>query len=239
MTDGAAQRSRTLRRRPPLRLGVAVVTVVLVVLAAWRFVWLPHWRPPLQAGERFGIDVSAHQHLVDWRAVAADGITFAYIKASEGGDFTDVRFERNWREADAAGLDRGAYHFFTLCTPGAAQARHFLSVAPPEPAALPPALDIDLGGNCSDRPDPVDIAEEVDAFLRPVENEWGVPMVLYVGADFERRYPIKDRLDRPLWLFSLFGRPRHEQWWIWQLHGFASVAGVEGGVDLDVMRSAP
>lgn len=218
---------------------LGIVALLAVVAAIWWYVWLPHWRPPLQAGERYGIDVSAHQEAIDWEAVAGDGITFAYIKASEGGDWTDERFEENWEGADDAGLDRGAYHFFTLCTPGAAQARQFLSVAPPEPSALPPALDVELAGNCSERPDPAVLAAEVDAFLEPVEAAWGVPVVLYVGSDFEERYPIKDRLDRPLWLLSLLGRPNHDRWWIWQLHGFASVKGVSGRVDLDVMRPRP
>ena len=82
--------------------------------AAWWFWWVPSWRPPLEDGERYGIDVSAHQRAIDWQAVAADGIEFAYVKATEGGDFTDRRFADNWAAADAAGLDRGAYHFLLL-----------------------------------------------------------------------------------------------------------------------------
>jgi len=31
-----------------------------------------------------GIDVSSHQPSVNWAAVAANGISFAYIKATEG-----------------------------------------------------------------------------------------------------------------------------------------------------------
>ena len=76
------------------------------------FLWVPNWRPPLREGERYGIDVSAHQGTIDWVRAARDGITFAYVKTTEGRDFTDERFDENWREA---GLDRGAYHFFTLC----------------------------------------------------------------------------------------------------------------------------
>jgi lysozyme len=37
----------------------------------------------LKEGERYGIDVSAHQDVIDWRQVTGDGITFAYIKATE------------------------------------------------------------------------------------------------------------------------------------------------------------
>lgn len=123
--DGHAPR----RRRWPF---VALVVVVLLAGGgtAWWYVWVPNWRPPLRAGERYGIDVSAHQGVIDWTRVAGDNISFVYVKATEGGDFTDSRFAQNWTGAHEAGLDRGVYHFFTLCTPGAAQAQHFLDVAP-------------------------------------------------------------------------------------------------------------
>lgn len=42
-----------------------------------------------------GVDVSHHQGQIDWDALAADGTTFAYIKASEGGDWTDDLFSAN------------------------------------------------------------------------------------------------------------------------------------------------
>ncbi len=37
-----------------------------------------------------GIDVSHHQGTVDWEAVASAGISFAYVKATEGSDFVEV-----------------------------------------------------------------------------------------------------------------------------------------------------
>ncbi|HEX2294006.1 MAG TPA: GH25 family lysozyme [Actinomycetota bacterium] len=214
---------------------VGAAGAVAAAAATWWLWWVPAWRPPLQEGERYGIDVSSHQGRVDWARVAADGIEFAYLKASEGGDFVDERFAENWEGAAAAGLDRGAYHFFTLCTAGDVQARHFLAVAPPEEGALPPAVDLELAGNCGARPPAVAVRAELDRFLSLVETAWGQEIVLYVGEDFEERYPGRDRLGRPLWLRRFLVRPDGD-WWIWQLHGRARVDGVEGGVDLDVMR---
>jgi lysozyme len=224
------------RRRWPL-VAVLAVAVLAGMLATWWFLWVPNWRPPLEEGERYGIDVSGHQDVIYWREVADDGITFAYIKATEGGDFTDDRFDENWRGAREAGLDLGAYHFFTLCTPGADQARHFLDVAPPESNALQPAVDLELAGNCSARPSPAELKEQLGDFIRLVEGAWGREVILYVGDDFERAYPVRHELDRPLWDHRFLLRPDLEGWLIWQLHGYARVDGIDGGVDLDVMRA--
>lgn len=120
----------------------------------------------------------AHQDSVDWGTVAQDDIEFAYIKATEGGDFTDDPFEENWSAAGDAGIARGAYRFFTLCTPGERQAEHFLEIAPPGPNALLPAVDLELAGNCSERPPAEDVYEQLDTFLEVVEQAWGRPVLL-------------------------------------------------------------
>lgn len=190
----------------------------------------------MSAGERYGIDVSAHQGRIDWTSVAKDDIEFAYVKATEGADFIDDRFEENWAAVDEAGLDRGAYHFFTLCTPGDEQAENFLQIAPPDPHALAPAVDLELAGNCSDRPRRSDVLNELRNFIERVEHAWRQELVLYLGNDFESFYKVRAPLDRPLWLRRFLMRP-DEGWLIWQLHGYARVDGVSGGVDLDVMRA--
>ena len=63
--------------------------------------------------------------------------------------------------------------------------------------------------------------------------------MLYVGDEYEREYPVRERLSRPLWHRRFLRRPNVDGWVIWQLHGYASVAGVSGGVDLNVMRPSP
>src|SRR5262245_23210524 len=59
-----------------------------------------------------GTDVSKYQTSVGWSDAKAAGISFAFLKATEGGDRVDDNFAQNWRMARAAGVPRGAYHFF-------------------------------------------------------------------------------------------------------------------------------
>ena len=202
------------------------------------FGWFPQYRPSLRQGEAYGVDVSHHQKGVDWQRVVDDGISFAYIKATEGGDHVDRQFRTNWDGARRAGLTRGAYHFFTLCAPGAMQAKHFIDMAPPDPDALPPAVDLELAGNCSDRPSPVLVARELEDFLHLVETASGQRAVLYIGDDFERRYPTRASLDRPLWHRRILRRPAGIDWVVWQFTGWGQVDGISGPVDINVMRTA-
>lgn len=70
----------------------------------------------LVVASRFGIDVSEHQGLIDWQAVAADGVEFAFIRlgnrgATEGQLYLDEHFEANLTGAKQAGLLVGVYFF--------------------------------------------------------------------------------------------------------------------------------
>ncbi|HKN97283.1 MAG TPA: GH25 family lysozyme, partial [Pseudonocardiaceae bacterium] len=84
--------------------------------------------PPRPGATMPGLDVSHHQGTVNWRAVAAEGATFAYLKATEGTTFVDGQFSRNAAGSRAAGLFRGAYHFaLPDRSSGAAQADFFVN----------------------------------------------------------------------------------------------------------------
>jgi hypothetical protein len=84
-----------------------------------------------------------------------------------------------------------------------------------------------------------EVEEQLRVFIRLVEAAWRREVILYVGDDFEQAYPVRQELDRPLWLRRFLLRPDVEGWLIWQLHGYARVHGIDGGVDLDVMRASP
>lgn len=226
-------RGRRRFRRWPIVVGTVLAVVSAATAWGW-FVWLPGYRPDLQQGERYGIDVSNHQGRIEWERVALDDISFAYIKATEGGDFVDSRFTENWAGARAAGLTTGAYHFFTLCAAGDRQAQNFLHVVPRSPDALPAAVDLELAGNCGARPGQAAVDRELRAFLALVEEATGVDVVLYVGDDFEARYQVRGSMGRPLWIRRLLRRPDVTGWVIWQASSFAKVDGVSGRVDLDV-----
>ncbi len=75
----------------------------------------------------WGVDVSHYQGEIDWEALRAQGVRFAFIKATEGSSHVDERFAQNADGASAAGVPAGAYHFFSFESPGQTQAENLLS----------------------------------------------------------------------------------------------------------------
>jgi lysozyme len=240
-TTDAADAAPTGRRRLSQRgrRAALVVVMMLVAMAAVPIIthwWRPHYRPELQPGESYGIDVSHYQGSIDWQAVAADGIDFAYLKATEAGDWVDETFATNWDGARAAGLDVGAYHFFTFCRTGADQAANFLRVVPDD-GDLPPAVDLEFPNNCSQRSSKDDLQRELKVFLDRVEEALGEPVLLYVEDDFDERYDIVDTFSGATWERNMWRRPGNDRWTFWQCSDVAQVDGIDGGVDLDVRRA--
>ena len=74
-----------------------------------------------------GIDVSYWNAGIDWPKVRATGQRFAITKATEGITYKDPTFNNNWSGAKAAGLLRGAYHFFRCNVDAQKQADYFIN----------------------------------------------------------------------------------------------------------------
>lgn len=218
------------------KLAFSIAALLLLAGLGWRFA--THWSPDRTDFPTQGIDVSHYQGEIDWNAVHAAGVDFAYIKASEGTDLRDDRFATNWTGTAAAGIERGAYHFFSLCTPAREQATNFIALVPREAEALPHALDLEFGGNCAARPPRDALLAEVATFIQMVEAHSEKPMILYMTREFEDQYRVSEAINRPLWLRRAGLEPAYgnRPWVMWQANPRLHVEGIEGPVDWDVVR---
>jgi lysozyme len=221
------------------RIGFILLLVGAAIVASGALYWFGIWIPNEPSKKEFairGIDVSHHQHAIEWPAVKRAGMQFAYIKATEGADYKDPDFGRNWTESAVAGIPHGAYHFFTLETPGKLQAANFLAVVPAEAGALPPAIDLEFSGyNLKRRPPREDFAKELAAFYDALLIHYQQVPVIYTAYDFKDQYLKKMPIER-LWFREILTHPRigDERWTFWQFSARGRVKGVSKPVDLNV-----
>lgn len=185
-----------------------------------------------------GIDVSKYQREVDWESARAGGVAFAYLKSTEGGDRVDDRFDENWKRAGAAGMPRGAYHFFYHCRTGAEQARWFIENVPKQANALPPVLDVEWtpdSPTCTIRPPRAELVREMEDFLDLVERRYGTKPIVYAPIDIHRERLVGMLPRHEFWLRAVKDHPnnvytgRPFRFWQWTATG--TVPGVSGEVD--------
>jgi len=184
-----------------------------------------------------GVDVSHHQNEIDWpRLVRESKIGFAFIKATEGTDLIDRRFQENWRGAEGR-VARSAYHFFTFCTSGDDQARNLLSTAP-DSGELPRAIDVEFGGNCTSWKSLAEVRGELKELVSAVEQKDGRAPILYVTKQSYNRIVRGHFEGIPIWIREVVFRPSAEEYpdlMFWQYAGNGRLKGVDTLVDLNVL----
>jgi lysozyme len=183
-----------------------------------------------------GIDVSHYQGHVNWGAVRGAGCAFAFAKATEGAGDTDPFFATNWAGMKAAGLLRGAYHFFRSEQDAAQQAAHFLSTVQLGTGDLPPVLDIEIADGVSGAA----LVGGVQTWLDAVEPAAGVTPIIYTDASFWNANLNAQFGAYPLWIAHYTAAPAPtplprgwSDWTLWQYSQSLHIEGVNGAADHD------
>lgn len=137
-----------------------------------------------------GVDVSSYQGNVNWSALAASGVQFAYTKATEGTYYTNPYFSQQYEGPYDDGMIRGAYHFATPdTTGGAAQADYFVNNGggwSADGRTLPGVLDIEwdpYGADCYGLSQSA-MVSWIRSFLNEYQARTGVAAVIYTATSW-------------------------------------------------------
>lgn len=195
-----------------------------------------------------GIDVSNHQRMIDWQKVAQDGYEFAFIKVTEGINFDDPYFIRNWNLAKANGLYRGAYHFPRPWeNDPRSEADWFINNVGPleETDMLVLDMEVTLQENYGD------YGSWALYFLQIIESYVGFKPLIYTAQNYisALNLAIPGMETYGLWLASWITNwsrvtenmiPKAPEPWpvtaFWQYTSKGRVSGIEGDVDLNLFN---
>ena len=190
----------------------------------------------------YGVDVSNYQGDVDWKVLKDQDISFAFIKATEGGNFTDKRFKYNWRHSKWAHVKRGAYHFFSFDSDPVEQAENFMRTVPKDSKMLPPVVDFETYGKYENAPPPKEeLVPKLAEYIGAIEEHYNMTPVIYCNTYCYNRY-IQGSFDNPVWLANPSAPPTlpdGNNWEFLQYSFYGILDGYENGVkhiDLNVYR---
>ncbi|GGZ77231.1 glycoside hydrolase family 25 protein [Streptomyces echinoruber] len=170
-----------------------------------------------------GIDVSAYQSA----SYSTDGLSFVFVKATEGRSYVNPRLSAQTKRARDAGLVVGFYHFLW---PGnlTAQAEYFLSHAPEKSGDIL-AVDWETTGDGTHASN-----AEKDAFIRKLKHlRPHHRVVLYCNRHFWLNVDTTSYAGDGLWIadYVTAGKPRIKAKWLF--HQYTS-----DPVDRDVAHFA-
>lgn len=190
-----------------------------------------------------GPDVSSFQGDVNWKEVVKH-CRFAFVKATEGLDYTDKTFTKDRVHAmRGAGIIPGFYHF-ARPQPGRKaedEAKHFIRTVKAagglRKGDLPPVLDIEWVQSLSQR----QLRQWVLSFCRTCERLTGVKPIIYTGLWFWGPRVGNPRTTfggYPLWLAAYVTSPvtflpkAWKRWTFWQFTDKGRVPGISTPCDV-------
>ncbi len=183
-------------------------------------------------GHVHGIDLSHYQGEVFWETVGENTkMAYVYLKATEGGDRIDARYERNIELAHRYGLKVGSYHFFRPKTPLHLQLKNFTAQCLPGEQDLIPMIDVETTGNLSNAA----FCDSLLTFLYMIEVAYRQKPLVYTFRNFYNRYLLGKLNDYQLMIAMYTDEEPvladERDITMWQYTGKGRIVGVNGYID--------
>lgn len=179
-----------------------------------------------------GIDLSHYQGEVFWEAIGDNSkMAYVYLKATEGGDRIDDKYERNIELAHKYGLKVGSYHFFRPKTDLTSQLENFKTQCRPSQQDLIPMIDVETKQGMGNEA----FCDSLLKFLDMVEEAYHQKPLVYTGTNFYNRYLV-GKLDGYKLMIAQYSSKEpiladDKDYLLWQYTGKGHIDGIRGYVD--------
>ena len=194
-----------------------------------------------------GIDVSVFQGNINWNAVKADGVEFAFIRLgyrgyTNGAVKLDSNFHQNIQGAQAAGIKVGVYFYSQAISRAEAieEAQFCIDELSGYRLDMPVVFDLEGAQNSQYRTRGMTTStavKMVSAFCDTVENA-GYQSMYYSYAKFlaEHEGLVAQLEDYDLWMAMYYRVPFFPyNFKIWQYSASGSVSGIAKEVDMNML----
>lgn len=179
-----------------------------------------------------GIDLSHYQGEVFWETVGGNAkMAYVYLKATEGGDRIDEKYEYNINLAHRYGLKVGSYHFYRPKTEQQKQLQNFMTQCLPGEQDLIPMIDIESTGGLGTE----EFCDSLFKFLKMVEKAYNNRPLLYTFTNFYNRH-LCGKIDDYKLMVAQYTKREPEladerDFTMWQYTGKGTIIGVSGNID--------
>ena len=198
--------------------------------------------------KKYGIDVSHWQNDINFDELTkSQSIDFMIIRAGQGLNVNDRKFERNYTYAKKYGIPLGVYLYANAqnVDEAKAEANHLLELLKGKKFELPIFYDVEAQENL----DINTITAMCNEFCKILKSA-GYKIGIYASKYYfmYKIYPNKLPTDCAIWVAS-YGRndgaiPKdtykyYGNWDIWQYTSTGKIAGINGDVDYDISYKIP
>ena len=227
---------------------ITVLIIILLVVSIVLMILNGYIIPTKIETEKYevkGVDVSEYQGEVDWEKIKGYGISFAFVKATEGSKYKDKYFKSNFEKLKTMDMLVGVYHFFSFKSSGENQALNYIETVgniQNDDTIFLPIIDVEYYGNYKkENPDKEKVIEELQKMLDKLESTYRVKPMIYTTMEFYKSYIDGNFSDYDIWIRNVITKPKlkNRDWKFWQYSGRGRLDGYSGEekfIDLNVFN---
>ena len=232
------------------RVITVALSIILILLVFFLMIFNGYIIPTKLEAEKYevrGVDVSEYQGEVDWDRIKSQGISFAFIKATEGSKSKDDYFDKNFEKLKNMDMLLGIYHFFSFETIGNEQAQNYINTVgyvENDDSIFLPIIDVEYYSYYKKaKPYKEWIIEELQTMLDKLESTYRVKPMIYTTMEFYNDYIDENFSDYDIWIRDIVTKPSLENrdWRFWQYTGKGRLDGYIGQekfIDLNVFNGS-
>ncbi len=217
-----------------MNMNICKYIITLVCLLGWAGVSAQDYQVQCEdtCSHVHGIDLSHYQGEVFWEAIGDNSkMAYVYLKATEGGDRIDDKYEQNIVLAHKYGLKVGSYHFFRPKTPLKLQLENFKAQCRPSQQDLIPMIDVETKQGLSNDA----FRDSLMTFLTMVEEAYHQKPLVYTGTNFYNKYMSGIMNGYKLMIAQYSSNEPvlndGNDYMLWQYTGKGHIDGIRGYVD--------
>lgn len=217
-----------------MNMNICKYIITLVCLLGWTCVSAQDYQVQCEdtCSHVHGIDLSHYQGEVFWEAIGDNSkMAYVYLKATEGGDRIDDKYEQNIELAHKYGLKVGSYHFFRPKTPLKLQLENFKAQCRPSQQDLIPMIDVETKQGLSNDA----FRDSLMTFLTMVEKAYHQKPLVYTGTNFYNKYMSGIMNGYKLMIAQYSSNEPvlndGNDYMLWQYTGKGHIDGIRGYVD--------
>lgn len=138
--------AETYQRRKRTRRGV--FGIFLLILIGFSTFLLLRWHENQQLKKYpiHGVTIDQSNGHIDFESLKSKGISFVYLKATQGAAFTDDSFQSNFERSQGSQMPIGVYHYFSFTSSPTAQFKNFVRQVKYNTGSLPICIQIQYYG---------------------------------------------------------------------------------------------
>lgn len=212
------------------KITTRILTLVLVIMVLFQPAFSSKAALSADRAIAKGIDVSKYQELIDWKAVKADGYSFAFVRAGTSTT-RDPYFDLNMVGAAQAGVKTGVYIYSYALTPeeAAADAQNVLAMIAPHVVNMPVVIDLET--DKQKKLTPEQLAAVANTFCSVIEAAGYYPMIYSSTSWFDRSI---GPVGYDKWVAHYASKCGRDDASFWQASCTGRVKGINGDVDIDL-----